>query len=63
MLLGRRTMSAIGRMSEGDPLMREMRRRKAARGELPSLRQRDPAAYARAQLLKLRNKRRQEPGN
>ncbi len=56
-------MSAIGRMSEGDPLMREMRRRKAARGELPSLRQRDPAAYARAQLLKLRNKRRQEPGN
>ncbi len=60
-------MSAIGRMSESDPLMREMRRRKAARGERPeprpSLRQRDPAAYARAQLLKLRNKRRQEPGN
>ena len=60
-------MSVIGRLSEDDPRMQEMRRRKAVQRERPdprpSLRQRDPAAYARSQLLKLRHKRRQEPSN
>jgi len=59
-------MSAIGKMSEDDPLMREIRRRKAAQRERleprPSWPQRDPYGFARAQLLKLRHKRRQEPG-
>ena len=60
-------MSAIGRMSDDGPRMREIRRRKAAQREQPEPRpswpQRDPHGFAEAQLLKLRNKRRQEPGN